>query len=242
MFQSTLARSAALAVLSLSLLASPAFATVRLPSVISDHMVLQRGASVPIWGWAAPHEKLTIKFGDQVNSAQADGAGHWKVALDLHAASRATTTLAVRGETNAIDISDVLVGEVWLASGQSNMEKPLGDKKGQKPTLNAEAEIAAASHPDIRIFKVAKRKFTGPQDDVNGKWEVCTPASIQETGFSAVAYFFGRKLKQELNAPVGLIDSTWGGTRIEPWTPAPQAQAGAEFAGTETREYKLSTI
>jgi sialate O-acetylesterase len=217
-----------LSLLSLSLLSAPAFAAVRLPAIISDHMVLQRGAAVPVWGWAAPQETVSVRIGKQTRSTRAGADGRWQVELDLGAAARTPATLAVRGESNAIDVDDVLVGEVWLASGQSNMEKPLGIKQGQKPTFNAEAEIAAASHPEIRLFKVARQKSAQPQQDVQGQWVVCTPASIEASAFSAAAYFFGRRLKEELDTPVGLVDSTWGGTRIEPWTPAAHVPAAAD--------------
>jgi sialate O-acetylesterase len=203
-----------------SCFAAPAFADVRLPAILSDHMVLQRGGTVPVWGWAAPQERVTVRINGQTRTARAAQDGRWRVDLDLSRASAAPTTLAVRGEKNEIVVSDVLVGEVWLASGQSNMQKPIGEERGQKPTLNAEAEIAAANHPDIRLFKVKKTKAKQPADDVPGAWVRCSPASIEETRFSAAAYFFGRRLKEELHVPVGLIDSTWGGTRIEPWTPA----------------------
>lgn len=233
---------AALAGLSLALLAAPALAEVRLPAIISDHMVLQRAARVPVWGWATPNEAVTVKFGRQAGSTRAGADGRWKLELELDAASRTPATLTVDGEGNTLVVNDVLVGEVWLASGQSNMEKPLGEKQGQKPTLDAEADIAAADHPDLRLFKVAKKKFTQAQDDVGGQWVVTTPASIEATKFSAAAYHFGRKLKAELGIPVGLIDSSWGGTRIEPWTPAPQTGAAQEGAGAETRNTTPSAI
>jgi sialate O-acetylesterase len=233
---------AALAALSPALLAVPALAEVRLPAIISDHMVLQRGAQVPVWGWAAPNEAVSVRIGKQARATLADADGRWKVELDLGAASRTPATLTVDGEGNTLVVKDVLVGEVWLASGQSNMEKPLGEKQGQKPTLDAEADIAAAAHPDLRLFKVAKKKFSQAQEDVTGQWVVTTPASIEETKFSAAAYHFGRKLMTELGNPVGLIDATWGGTRIEPWTPAPLTGATQEGAGAETRQATPSVI
>lgn len=231
---------ASLAAISLALLAAPALAEVRLPAIMSDHMVLQRGARVPVWGWAAPDEAVRIRFGEQARSTRAGADGSWRVELDLGAASRTPATLTVDGDDNTLVVNDVLVGEVWLASGQSNMEKPLGEQRGQKPTLDAEAEIAAADHPTLRLFKVAKNKLTQAQEDVAGRWVVTTPASIEETKFSAAAYHFGRKLKAELGVPVGLIDATWGGTRIEPWTPAPQSGAAQQAAAT--RQYTPSAI
>jgi sialate O-acetylesterase len=209
--------------------AAPAFAAVRLPAIISDHMVLQRAAQAPLWGWADPQEKVSVRIDHQTRSTRAGADGRWRVDLDLRDAPASPTSIAIRGEHDAIEVKDVLVGEVWLASGQSNMEKPLGVQHGQKPTFDAEAEIAAADHPDIRLFKVAKTKATQPASDVPGQWVRCTPASIDQTHFSAAAYFFGRRLQEQLHTPVGLIDSTWGGTRIEPWT-APAAGADASGA------------
>lgn len=206
--------------LALAGLCGPALAEVRLPAIISSHMVLLRAAHVPVWGWAAPGEQVTVQIDGQARSASAAADGTWRVDLDLAHAAQAPTTLTVRGAANAITVDDVLVGEVWLASGQSNMQKPLGEQKGQKPTFDFEAETAAAVHPDIRLFKVASRHAAEPQQDVAGEWVRCSPASIEQTRFSAAAYYFGRKLNAELHAPVGLIDSTVGGTRIELWTPA----------------------
>ncbi|MEW7847606.1 sialate O-acetylesterase [Massilia aurea] len=205
-------------------------------------MVLQRGASVPVWGRAAPGESVTVTFGSQVRATRAGADGRWQVALALDAVSRTPAVLTVSGEGNVVVVRDVLVGEVWLAAGQSNMEKPLGDKPKQKPTLDAEADIAAADHPELRLFKVAKKKFTQPQEDVTGTWVVTTPASIEQTKFSAAAYHFGRMLKTELASPVGLIDASWGGTRIEPWTPVAATGAASDTGGSETRQYTPSAI
>lgn len=205
--------------LALALLALPASAEVRLPAILSDHMVLQRAAKVPVWGWAAPNEAVSVRFGNQARSVQAGPDGRWRVDLDLAKVAQAPGTLVVRGDSNEILVNDVLVGEVWLASGQSNMEKPLGEKKGQRPTFGSDETIAAADQPDIRLFKVAKTKAERPAQDVTGAWVRTTPATIVSSQFSAAAYHFGLKLKQELGAPVGLIDATWGGTRIESWTP-----------------------
>lgn len=215
----TLACERAAGLMAFALLALPAAAEVRLPAILSDHMVLQRADRVPVWGWAAPNERVSVRFGQQARSVQAGPDGRWRVELDLATAPPGPGVLRVRGDTNEIVVNDVLVGEVWLASGQSNMEKPLGEKRGQRPTFGAEEAIAGADHPDIRLFKVAKSKAERPADDVKGAWVRSTPASIVATEFSAAAYHFGRRLKQELGTPVGLIDATWGGTRIESWTP-----------------------
>jgi sialate O-acetylesterase len=222
---------AALWLLSLWALGPCASAAVRLPAVISDHMVLQRGAQTPVWGWAAPNETVSVGIGTQVQRTRAGQDGRWQVLLDLRDQLPAPAALQVRGDGNEIVVGDVLVGEVWLASGQSNMEKPIGEKRGQKPTLDARADIAAADYPDIRLFKVSRKKAGQPGADVAGQWVRTTPASIESTQFSAAAYFFGRRLHQELHAPVGLIDSTWGGTRIELWTPPASAGEPGAAAG-----------
>lgn len=211
------ARAAGLA--AFLLVALPAGAEVRLPAILSDHMVLQRAAWVPVWGWAAPNEGVSVRFGSQARSTVAGSDGRWRVHLDLSNAPQAPGVLSVRGEGNALLVQDVLVGEVWLASGQSNMEKPFGEKKGQLPTLGSEEAVAGADQPEIRLFKVAKIKAAQPGEDVTGAWVRSTPASLIATQFSAAAYSFGRRLRQELGTPVGLIDASWGGTRIESWTP-----------------------
>lgn len=203
----------------LALSALPACAEVRLPAILSDHMVLQRAARVPVWGWAAPNEPVSVRFGKQAHSTVAGPDGRWRVHLDLSGAPQAPGVLAVRGAANEIVVNDVLVGEVWLASGQSNMEKPLGDKKGQRPTFGSGEAIAGADHPDLRLFKVAKTRAERPAEDVSGSWVRSSPVSVVASQFSAAAWFFGRRLKQELGTPVGLVDATWGGTRIESWTP-----------------------
>lgn len=217
--------------LTFTLAAPSAQAAVRLPAVLSDHMVLQRSEHVPVWGWAAPAEPVSVQIGAHSRRVQAGADGRWRVEFDLRQAASAlpsaATSMTVKGADNTIVVSDVLLGEVWLASGQSNMEKPIGDKSGQKPTFNAEAEIAAANYPQIRLFKTARKKSSQPEDDVKGEWVVCSPQTVDQIKFSAAAYFFGQRLHRELGTPVGLIDSTWGGTRIEPWTPAAAASASA---------------
>lgn len=206
-----------------SVLASLARAELFLPRIFGDHMVLQAGQPVAIWGWADPGATVAVSFAGQTQSAMASSDGAWRVILPVlttsaNAREMVVTSTNRASKTENRKFSDVLVGEVWLCSGQSNMEKPLGDQRGQKPTFNAPEEIAAANFPEIRFFKVAKTRASAPARDVAGEWTVCTPSSIDRIKFSAAGYFFGRKIHQELGVPVGLIDSTWGGTRIEPWT------------------------
>ena len=186
-------------------------ADVTLPDIFASHMVLQRDSQVPIWGTASAGEKVSVKFNDQVQSTEADESGKWKVELGPMVAG-GPFKIEVTAN-NAITLDDVLIGEVWLCSGQSNMEWPVAKSD------NKDVEIANANYPQIRLFDVAKSKNSSPQTKMvlDSSWIACTPKSIP--AFSAVGYFFGRKLNKDLNVPVGLISSNWGGTRIEPWTP-----------------------
>ncbi len=173
-------------------------------------MVLQCEMPVPVWGWADPGEAVTVSLGDQNKKVQANEAGQWQIILDALKANADGQTLTVSGK-NKIELKDVLIGEVWICSGQSNMEWALGG------TLNAQEEIAAAQHPQIRLFNVPGHTTSPvPKDTCPGHWQVCEPNTAG--GFSAVGYFFGRRLQAELKVPIGLVGSNWGGTRIEPWT------------------------
>lgn len=205
-------------ILAALLCAGPAFAEVRLPHIFGDHMVLQSGQPVPVWGWADPGERVTVRFGRQMQRAVADDTGRWRVTLKPLVRSNRPAEMIVKGAKDGKAFTDVLVGEVWLASGQSNMQKPLGPRDGEKPTFNYEEELKLADIPEIRLFKVKKHKAQAPGGDVDGMWVVCSPASVMEVQFSAAAYYFGKSIHATVGAPVGLIDSTWGGTRIEPWT------------------------
>ena len=183
-------------------------ADVRLPGVFADHMVLQRDVAVPVWGWAEPGEKVSVTLAGQTKTAVADAAGKWAVKLDAIQAG-GPHALKVQGN-NALEIADVMLGEVWLCSGQSNMEMSVGG------SANRDAEIAAAKYPGIRMMTVAHAPVETPQNDCRGQWKVCSPETVG--GFSATAYFFGRTLHQELDVPVGLINSSWGGTPVQAWT------------------------
>jgi sialate O-acetylesterase len=179
-----------------------------------------------------------VRLGDAAATARAGPDGRWRVDLDLANAGGANE-LSVRGAADGIVVRDVLVGDVWLASGQSNMQKPLGERKGERPTFNYREEIAAAGAPDVRLFKVARKRAAQPVDDVAGEWVRCSPESVERSAFSAAAYFFGRRLHRELGVPVGLIDASYGGTRIELWTPsaALAAMPGREAAADDAVLY-----
>ena len=192
------------------LLSPCAQAAVKLPAIFGDHMVLQREQPLPVWGWDEPGKEVTVTLGDAKATAKTDASGKWLVKLPALKAG-GPLTLTVAGTSQEIR-TDILVGEVWICSGQSNMEM---DVNGSN---NAAEEKAAANHPQIRHIKITRVPAATPQTDVAaGGWQVCTPQTVG--GFTAAGYFFGRQLQQTLNVPIGLIGSNWGGTRIEPWTP-----------------------
>ncbi len=184
-------------------------ADVRLPKIFGDHMVLQRDQPIPIWGWADAGESITVTLGTATATTKAGEDGTWTTSLPAQQVGE-PLTLTVAGK-NKISLSDVLMGEVWVCSGQSNMEWTVNSCD------NAEQERASADFPRIRHIQIPKRPAGFPQDDVDAQWTVCSPATVG--GYTAVGYFFGRHLHQQLDVPVGLIHSSWGGTRIEPWTP-----------------------
>ncbi|MEI6074064.1 MAG: sialate O-acetylesterase [Verrucomicrobiota bacterium] len=222
-------------------LAAPA--AVKLPAVFGDNMVLQQQQAVPVWGWADPKARVTVKFAGQTRSTRADASGKWLVKLAKMPASCMPQALVVEsGES--ITLTNILVGEVWLASGQSNMEKPIGMQRGQQPTLNYEQELAAAIYPQVRIFLVEKELSAKPLDQLlkfQG-WQECSSNSLNTMHFSAAAYFFGRELHTNLNVPIGLIESSWGGTRVEPWTPPVGFQSVPSLAKVTTPAFGTNKI
>ena len=190
------------------LLLPAAQAEVRLPAVISNNMVLQREAPVPIWGWAEAGEEVTVTIAGQSKSVQADGDGKWAIKLDALAVG-GPHQMTVAGK-NTITLEGILVGEAWVCSGQSNMAWTVSRAK------NAQEEIAAAQYPKIRMFTVKRSPKPEPQSECQGTWQVCSPETAGR--FSATAYYFGRSLHQALKIPIGLINTSVGGTRIEAWT------------------------
>lgn len=215
--------------------ASSLLAEVKLAPLFTDHMVLQRERPVPVWGTAAVGERVEVEFSGQRASAVADAAGRWMVRLPPLATNAAPADFIVRG-SNTVTLRDVLVGEVWFLSGQSNMEKPLGERKGQKPTTNFELEIAAADHPQVRLFQVPRTDQ--PQSGPGlMRWLPCSPDVLRASQFSALGYHFGRLLRSTLGVPVGLIHSSFGGTRIEAWLP-PEAFVDPQLAGLEKVTYQ----
>ena len=195
-----------------------ASADVTLPHVLTDHMVVQRGLPVHVWGMAAVDEAVSISFRGATQAAKADSAGRWSVYFAPGEAG-GPFEVAVNGN-NHLTLTDVLVGDVWVASGQSNMEMPLSR------TEDAPAAIAAANYPKIRLFMADRKVSDYPLLDIAAKpWAACTPESV--AGFSAVAYYFARHLQEKLGVPIGLIESNWGGTPADAWTSLPALSADA---------------
>jgi sialate O-acetylesterase len=185
-----------------------------LPAVFSDNMVLQQNTELTIWGWGKPTEKISINTpwdGNTLNT-EATSQGTWSIVVKTPKGSMKPYNLSIKGY-NEIVLKNVLIGEIWLCSGQSNMEW-----SANMGINNAQDEIKQAKHDNIRFFSVIYRTATAPQIDLEGQWAECTPASMQN--FSAVAYFFARKLQADLKVPIGLINSSWGGTPAECWMPS----------------------
>jgi sialate O-acetylesterase len=194
----------------LSLIASNASAEVKLPALFTDHMVVQRDQPLKIWGWADPSESVVVSIGNSKATAVADAAGKWHLELPPMPANKSPSSLIIQG-SNRIEIKDVLVGEVWVCSGQSNMEWSVA------ASMNPHEEIAAANHPLIRHIKVPLVPSMIPLENFQSSWQVCSPNTA--AGFTAVGYYMARELSVKLDIPVGLINSSWGGTRVEPWIP-----------------------
>lgn len=190
------------------------FAQVKLPKVIANHMILQRNQSVPIWGWAKPNEMVSVSFKGQQMSATADADGYWKVMLSSLTATNEPAEMVIKA-SNTIVLKDILVGEVWLVSGQSNMEYPIKHNYA-KPRRSVDSTTfeLSAKYPQIRLFKV--EKVLSDTLTTNGWNECIDPITIGS--FSAIGYYFARNLHRELNVPIGILQAAWGGTRIEPWT------------------------
>jgi sialate O-acetylesterase len=204
----------ALAVLSLGALASAA--ELRLHAVFSDHMVLQRDKAVAVWGWADADEEVSVEFAGQKKAAKADASGKWFLRLDPLTASAESRKLTATGKDGRkAEVADVLVGDVWLGSGQSNMAMTVNRAK------DFEQEKAAATFPLIRHFKEESAGAASAQSQAKGKWLTCTPDNVG--GFSATLYFFGRAIHREIGVPIGLINTSVGGTPIEAWI-APEIQ------------------
>ena len=189
-------------------LSSNAFGDIRLPRIFSSNMVLQQGMEIPVWGWADAGERITVSFNGATVRTRTAKNGRWLAELPLQKAG-GPYTMVVKGK-NSIQLNNIMVGEVWICSGQSNMEWRLDNSN------NADKEVASASYPNIRLFTVPQAVAQFPQEDLSGgEWVECSPETA--AGFSAVGYFFGRDLHQELDVAIGLIHTSWGGTVAETW-------------------------
>ena len=213
-------------------------ATVVLPRIFGDNMVLQRNKPINVWGWAKPGENVAVSFNKQTKYTTAGRNGKWLVTLNAEKAG-GPLTLTVKG-TNTLYIQNILVGEVWLCGGQSNMEMPIA---GWGKINNFENEIKAANYPLIREFKVPFTISTTLKEDLTGgNWKICSPATAGE--FSSTAYFFARKLYNELKVPIGLVNSSRGGTQSEAWTSVNgfEATPGLRYIATEIRTGSVENI
>lgn len=211
--------AALLAILLMPAASDPPRAPFAVHGLFGDNMVLQRDLPVPVWGTADAGQKVTVRVGGKEKTATADATGRWKAVLDPLKAGGPFELVVAADRT--VTFRNVLVGEVWLCSGQSNMGWSV------RLSANAEQEIAAASHPRIRLFSVARRESTSPQTDVQGAWQACSPATIPT--FSAVAYYFGRALEKSLDVPIGLVHSSVGATRAQAWTPRAVLEGSPAF-------------
>jgi sialate O-acetylesterase len=212
--------AAVLTLLVLLLGASQALAEVKLASPFTDHMVFQRDKKVPVWGTADPGENVTVEFAGQKKSVKAGADGGWRVNLHSMRASDESRTLTVTGSATkaAIKCDDVLVGEVWLCSGQSNMDFTLAKTTRHyfAGVINETQEVAAANYPNIRMFTGGWRSSDEPQSVVSGNWLLCTPENVRE--FSAIGYLFSRDMQKELKVPFGIITESFGASTAEAWT------------------------
>ena len=208
-------------------------ADITLPRVFGDNMVLQREKPIPVWGKADSGEKITVAFAEQKQTTIADETGSWQVTLDSLPANKTPQSFVVSGK-NKVTLENVLVGEVWLCSGQSNMEWLV------EKSANPEAEKAAANFPEIRHFKVPRTSSAFPQADVKGNWQVCSPTTVG--GFSAVGYYFARELFQKLDVPIGLLHSSWGGTSIEVWVSPESVATIPELAELQAKIFAQSSL
>lgn len=216
-----------ISVLLLFLFTSLAHAELCLPTVLGDHMVFQRDAPVPVWGVADPGQSVTVRFADQVKETIADNDGRWRVNLDPMPAEASPRVLQVESDGQTIERRDILVGEVWLCSGQSNMQM------GLARAADGEAEVARAGDPLLRLMRV-ENHVVPRGEDIVGEWAACSPESAER--FSAAGYYFGLELRRELDVPVGLIVSAWGATGGESWLPIEAIRDVPDFASVIERD------
>ena len=212
-------KNSIVAFLTISLLFSydVTFAKIKLPSIIASNMVLQRNTSVKIWGWATPEEKITIKASwiSETLKVTTPGNGRWEITIKT-TLSKESQTIQLKSTESNINLENILFGEVWICSGQSNMRMPLKGYTGQ-PTFDGNLSVATSKNNNLRLFSISENGSPTPLDSVSNskKWNTASPETSKD--FSAVAYFYGKQLQEILDVPVGLIMTSWGGTRIQPW-------------------------
>ena len=220
-----------LVLLAVLVLSTTVFAEVTPNTLFSDHAVLQRDTNIPVWGSASENEDVSVRFAGQTVTTTARD-GKWMVSLEPVPAG-GPYIMIIAGKNNTVKCRDVLVGDVWVCSGQSNMERQLGPRPGQKPIVNWQQEAAAANYPKIRQFKVPNLTSTRPVDTADAVWSVCSPETVVD--FSAVGYFFARDLYQAVDVPIGILFSSWGGTVAEAWTSAETLKTMPDFASAVSR-------
>lgn len=208
--------------------------SLRLPAILGSHMVLQQGRPARFWGWSAPKATITASLAGHTATAQADATGRWRVELPIPPAGGPYEATLSDGQST-VSLTDILVGEVWVCSGQSNMEWILSQAH------NAETELPKANHPRLRLFdaNAGRKPCAEPQEDLAGQWQLCE--SVAASYITAVGYFFGREIMQTQGIPVGIVSSSWGGTLAEAWTEWSFLKADPEFASiTEPYEASLN--
>jgi sialate O-acetylesterase len=226
----TIAKTKKWTTLLLILLAGSLTAQVKLSPIFNNNMVLQQGMEIPVWGWASPGEKVTVTLEKSTVSSKTNKEGKWNLKLPAMNYG-GPYKMTIKGK-NLLTLENVMIGEVWVCSGQSNMEFYLMN------AVNGEAEVAASNYQDIRLFTVKRRISQTPQDQLEDtEWLKCSPAASQR--FSAVAYFFGRTLYEKLNVPIGLIHTSWGGTVAETWTSGQMIAQNPDFANQLSQLKKI---
>ncbi len=217
------------------LIACCANAQIRLPKIIGNNMVLQRNQAVPVWGWTKPGSTIKLTFAGQQRSAKADDTGAWKILLGAMNANGQPQRMTITSDTSTVTLSNILVGEVWLCGGQSNMEYPMNiGKTYSKPAKgvdSAQLELSVGN-PDIRLFKVEK-VYSLPDVTSTG-WNTASGTQLEQ--FSAAGYYFAKNIYNKLHIPIGVIQAAWGGSRIEPWTPAEAYAALPAFANESVKQ------
>ena len=206
---------------------------LRLPSIIGDHMVLQANSNVKIWGWAEPNKEVLIipSWSQDTVRPKSTGDTKWLASIQTPAADNRTYTLTVQTQQRKIEVKDILVGQVWLCGGQSNM-----NYSAAQGITDMQEELQKPMNPTIRLFTVTRNSSPWYQEECEGKWQVCNAKSA--LWFSAVGYFFGKTLSEALSQPVGLINASWGGSPVETWTPASSMSKEPALKGMWTKNRK----